>query len=309
MTLKPLHNWQLKLLSLLSAVVLWFFVIGIENTVYLFPENFQVKAHNLGKSVSLATALPEVKIYVNTNGKDIKTTNKNDFEAFVDLSGLGEGSYELPVMASSQNAQVSVLKTDPDKVNVLLSPVVEKQVKIIMSATGSPASGYTVKEFTADTDTVKITAARNILDKINELNLEVPLAGSETADVTRDVIVPLPAGLNLSPENVRLEPPQVTVTAVIVPAMAEKSLKINPVLTGGGDLEAIRKQLIISPASVTVSGEENFLKTQTQIDTEAINADSLLNRTVPFPVELDLPAGLEPTVSVRITVKLASDKF
>jgi len=310
MTVNPLHNWQLKLLSLISAVVLWFFVVGIENTVYLFPETIQVKAHNLGGNVSLATALPEVKIYVNTGGKDIKTSSISDFEAFVDLSGLGEGSYELPVLTSTKNAQVSVLKTDPAKIKVLLAPVGEKEVTIKFSAKGTPAPGYEVKEIKADTSKVKITAARSILDKIVSLNAEVVLAGTETADVIQTVSVVLPPELNLQAESVQIATEQIKATIVIIPAIVEKSLKITPILTGAENLETIRKEIIVMPSAVTVKGEENFLKEMDQVATKPIAAELLQNRSVPLPVELDLPEGLELVAPIpRITLKLASDKF
>jgi len=310
MTIRPLHNWQLKLLSLLSAVVLWFFVVGIENTVYLFPESFRVKAHNLSGGVSLAVALPEVKIYVNTGGKDIKSANKNDFEAFVDLSGLGAGSYELPVMASTQNAQVSVLKTDPEKIKVLLAPVGEKEIMIKFSPKGSPAPGYTVKEIKTDTSKAKITAASFVLDEIGSLTADFVLAGTETADTSQNITLALPSGLDLPTESVQIEPEQIKATAVIIPAVSQKTVKINPAVTGNGDLEGIKKQIIVTPASVTVQGEDLFLQTVTQIDTRPIEAGSLLNRTVPLAVELNLPEGVElMEPAPRITVKLASDKF
>lgn len=305
--IKPFHNWQLKLLSLFSAVVLWFFVVGIENTVYLLPESVRVKAENTGKSVSLAAALPEVKIYINTRGNDPKTINKNDFEAFVDLSGLGAGGYELPVQVGSQNPQVSVLKTDPGTIKILLAPVAEKELAVVAEVKGSPARGYSVKELKTDIKKAKVTAAKNILDQIDSLKVVIALSGTETSDINQTVALEIPAPEGFSEESIRIDPGQVAVTAVIVPSKSEKIVDVRPVVTGSGNIEEIKKLLVMTPSTVSVTGEEKDLQSLTDIETQPIDSGALLNRTLPLYVGLKLPQGVQlADPSLQVGVKISS---
>ncbi len=305
-----LKNWELKLISLLSAVVLWFFVVGIENTVYVMPDSIVVKAQNLGKGVSLTAALPTVKIYVNARGEDIKTVNKNDFEAYVDLSDLSSGDHEVPVQVSSQNPQVSVLKTDPAKINITLAPVAEKEVALNPAIKGLPADGYTVKDLKTDHAKIKLTAAKSILDKIDSVKAVLVLSGTETSDINQNVVPELPAVPDLPKESINMDPEQIILTASIVPLAAQRTITVAPVITGAADNAGIQKYISVSPSAVAVQGEDKILQSLKEISTEPVDINSLLNRTLPLSVTLKLPDGIElADQTQQVTIKLNSDGY
>ena len=67
-----IKNWRLKILALVSAVILWLFVIGIENTVSLFPREIEVEILNMNESVGISQSLPGIKVYVNADKEIIK---------------------------------------------------------------------------------------------------------------------------------------------------------------------------------------------------------------------------------------------
>ncbi|MCC6643676.1 hypothetical protein IT411_02915, partial [Candidatus Peregrinibacteria bacterium] len=55
-------NIQIKLLAVVSALLLWLFVVGVENYVYVLPTEVGVKVANLSQNVSVATELSKVKV-------------------------------------------------------------------------------------------------------------------------------------------------------------------------------------------------------------------------------------------------------
>jgi YbbR domain-containing protein len=298
------HNWKLKLMAISASVVMWFFVVGIENSVYLIPEPFSVRIDNIGKDVSPALALPEVKIYVNAGGGEAKGISKADYEAFADLKGLGPGIHEVPVLVASQSANFPVLKVDPAYISVTLAPVGEKEVKVTTRVNGSPSQGYTVKQVTADRQTVKVSAASNILEKINSLTVTVDLAGDETADVNRSVAPQVPEEIGIPTGGVKLDPELIAVTAVIVPEAGNKTVRISPVLAG--EYASFYGGLVIAvPGSVAITGEEKILNGISSISTEPVDAALLLNRSLPLEVKLKLPEGVSlsnPEISTSIMV-------
>jgi YbbR domain-containing protein len=299
---KLFHNWRLKLIAVSAAVVLWFFVVGIENSVYLIPEPLTVKMENLGKSVSPSAPLPDVKIYVNARGGETKSLTKNDYEAYVDLSGLGAGSHDLPVLVTNQNAQFPVLKVDPATISVTLAPVGEKEVKLIVESKGAPAAGFTVKEVTTNQQRIKISAANNVLEKIDSLTVYAELSGTETSDVTQSVIPQLPPGLGIPDGTIQRNPEQVTVIAVITPVPGNKTVKIVPVLEGA-DAADLSGQIIAVPATVTVTGEEKKLKDLTEIKTSPVDVGLLINRDLPLAVDLIMPEGvtrIDPNMAISV---------
>jgi|GEM_PF-2231563 len=303
------HNWNLKLIAVSTAVILWFFVVGIENSVYLIPEPLTVKMENLGKSLSPAAPLAEVKIYVNAKGGEAKGLTKNDYSAFVDLSGLGAGYHDLPVQVAGQNAQFPVLKVDPAFIRVTLSPVGEKEVDLIVEVKGSPASGYSVKETKVDQKKIKISAANNILEKIKSLTVTVELAGTETADIKQSVSPKAPANLLIPEGGINTDPEQVTVTAVITAAVGKKTVKVVPVLEGE-DAAAFEDQIIAMPSTVIVTGEEKYLGDLKEIKTTPVNVGLLINRTLPLTVDLQMPAGVAlVNAEQAITVQIDTSKY
>jgi len=299
-----LQNWELKLLSLLSAVVLWFFVVGIENTVRLFPENIEVKPVNIGKNITFAENIPQVKVYINTKGSEPKSLSSNDFEASIDLSGLTAGDHELPVKISSKNAQVTVLKSVPEKISIRLAPVAEKEVPVEMEAKGSPHTGFTVQEMKTNTSKAKVTAVQNVLDRIDYIKAVVILDGSETADINQNVTLEIPVA-GLPEASVKIEPEQVVVNAVIVPSATTKTVGIVTALTGAENGEVLSKLLIVTPSAVELRGNEETLKNVTEVKTKPVKAADLLERTIPLAVSLELPDGIElADPAQKITVQI-----
>jgi YbbR domain-containing protein len=288
-----LNNWEIKLLALGAAVVFWFFVIGIENSVYLIPDLYPVKITNIGKNLSSAASIPSVKIYVNAKGDDVKNIKPNDYEAYVDLSGLEAGNYQQPVLVMSQNSQYPVLKVVPATVPVTLAPLGEKEVPLITEVKGVPAYGYEVQEVKSDLSTIKVSAANNILEKINAITVKVELTGTETGNIKQSVTPQIHDGLNLPPESFKTDPEQVSATAVIVPVSARKSVNVVPDLRGTY-AAAFADQLVVIPSSITITGAETVLKNISEIKTEPVNVGLLLNRTVPMEVSLVMPDQVNP---------------
>jgi len=307
---KLLHNWEIKLIALGAAVVLWFFVIGIENSVYRIPDPYPVKMENLGKNFSSAATIPDVKIYVNAKGDDVKNIKPNDYEAYIDLTGLGAGNYDQPVLVTSQNAQYPVLKVDPATVPVTLAPLGEKEVPLTAEVKGVPASGYEVKEVKTDLQTIKVSAANNILEKIDSIKVVVELAGNETADIKQSVTPQVTDGLDLPPDSIKTNPEQVTVTAVITPVSSRKTVNIVPDLQGTY-ASAFADQIVVMPSTITVTGEESLLKNISEIKTEPVNVSLLINRALPLEVALVMPDrvnAVDPGIKTSIMLDTTKNK-
>lgn len=211
-----LSNWQLKLLSFFTAALLWVFVVGIENTVYLFPESLDIKPLSLGKTFSMQEKLTPIKLYIRTEGDIKKTLNKNDFEVSVDLSGKQSGTYNLPVLVSTTNPKITIVKVDPAEVKVTVVPVMEKQVKILSKADGKPLNGYHLVGVESKLNTVKIKAGQSTLDKIQQVEAVISLNGTEDTTFKQTVSLTLPQNLGITPENVIIDPESIELKANIV---------------------------------------------------------------------------------------------
>jgi len=200
---KKIH---LKILAVLCAVFLWLFVVGVENYVNLFPTELPVKVINLGQNVSVANEIGQVKVHYRSPDGTVNV-NPNDFELFLDASGLGEGDYNLPVNFSNKNVRVTVVAVEPAQLELKLEAITSKDIDITKSIVGAPARDYEIKSLVMSADKVKISGAASALAKLQSLPLKITLDGTETADFSRKITLEAPAEWKLGGKTVSFDPP------------------------------------------------------------------------------------------------------
>jgi YbbR domain-containing protein len=284
-----LKNWELKILALLAAVVLWFFVVGIENDSHLFQEEVEIQAINVPQGMSVANDLGKAKIRIRADQSLIKNLTVNDFDLSVDLKKAAEGEQTLPVTATSRNNEVTVLKVDPSTVRVVLESVIEKDVKLKVVVSGNPAKGYGVQEVQVTPLTVKVSGGKTLLAGLASINAEVKLDGTETANFKQNIILKLPETVSAS-GTVTLSPEQATVEVTVKEETQQKTLQVKPDLQGSVDLVILSQEVTVAPEQVTVRGKPEALEPLTEIKTEPVALEKL--KDGPVKARLVLPAGI-----------------
>lgn len=286
-----LNNWELKLLALLCAIVLWFFVVGIENNSYLFPEGIDVHAINLPTGMSVSNDLGKASIRINAAQDMIKNLTKSDFDLSVNLQNAHAGAQDLPISATSKNDKVTILKVDPAIVHVILEPVTGKDIQIKSVITGNPATGYSVKDVTITPQTVTISGGKSLLSNLNSLNAEIKLDGSESTNFKQNITLKLPDMIS-SLKNVTIDPQQVMVEVTIMQDLQQKTVVIKPDLKGSIDLGVLSKKLVVTPQILVIQGKEDLLNKIDSITTEPVSLDTLKDATYPMKAKLILPKGV-----------------
>ncbi len=209
--MKIFRNMSIKALSLISALVLWFFVVGVENYVYLFPQPLAIKVVNLGQNVSVANEISPAQLrYKSTDGA-INTLNVNDFDLYIDAKGLGEGEYQLPVHYNSKDSKINIVDVEPPLVALRLEAITSKDISLKTAVSGQPAKGFEVKEVKMDLEKVKLSGASSAITNIKEIGLKISLDGSENADFSRKITLEAPAEWKLAGKTVSFDPPTVQV--------------------------------------------------------------------------------------------------
>ena len=301
--MKPLFkNLQLKILALLSAIVLWFFVVGIENNSYRFPEEVDVHAANLTQELSLASDLGKARLRIRAGDDQIKNLTKGDFDVYVDLRNAKEGEADVPLIANSKNDKVSILKVEPATVHVILETVTQKEVKIKTVVTGNPAKGYTAKEVVVSPDIATISGGKTLLGKITSVTAEIKLSGTESTNFKQNIALKFNDNDNTN-KNIVIAPEQVTADVMIALELQQKNLVIKPDLRGSVDLVVLSKKLETNPPTVIVQGKEDDLNALSFISTDPVNLD-LLKSGEHVKTKLILPKGVTLLDSEANTVTI-----
>lgn len=300
------HNLQLKILAFFCAIILWFFVVGVENNTFRFPEELEVHAINTAQGLSVSNDLAKAKISIRGNPDIVKNLSKSDFEIFVDLKNRSAGEYQVPLLATSKNDRITVLRVEPSTLRARLEEISEKEVKIKVIFIGKPKKGYVVKEVKMKNQTAKIKAGESIVDKITTVTAEIKLDGSESANFTTNAPLTLAENKNFSTKNVTITPQMIEAEIILAAELQQKTVIVKPVLKGAVEPGSLTKKLLIEPVTVVVQGYEEILKNLNYLETEGVSLEMLKGSEKPLSAKLIVPqdvALLDPeSGKVQITL-------
>ena len=230
---KILHNWALKLASLLLAFVLWFLVVRIDDP----PEtvNFSNVPVNLlntdlldkeNKVFEVLGNTDTVKVTVRAPGSIVRELRASDIVAEADVSKLTDiNTIEISYVV--QNANVESIKGDHDFVRLSVEDRLTELFRVQCKTKGEVAEGYLVASVTPDQNRIEVSGPRSSVERISYVGVEVDVTGA-FANVSMNVETQF-----YDAEDNLLDLPNVTAnvhyihTAVEVLATKEVPLELN----------------------------------------------------------------------------------
>lgn len=311
--IKIFHNLHLKIIALVAAIFLWFFVVGVDNTVSIFPETLNIEINNISKNISVANSLPQAKIYLKGDKDIIKNLTKNDFSAYVDVSDKGVGEYQVPILVNSKNSQVVIIKVEPKNALIKLAPLAEKEVDVKISLKGQPKADYKTGDIQAEITKVKISGAQPVLDTIQNVTAELLLDGTETSDISRKVVLSVPEMKNFPENSFEINPNEIQITVRVMPEIGEKEVEVKPNFKSAQDEKLWLSKITLNPPQIKIHGDAEALKDIDTIMTEYISVNDLPNLTTPLTMKLSLPPNItlvnpEQKITLSVTKETIEQK-
>lgn len=304
-----LANWELKILAIMAAVIFWFLVIGTENTFYAFPQEIPIRAFNLSDEFVVANDLGGVNLRLKIENRDIiKNLDADDFSAYVDLEGLGEGERETRVVVSSKNSDVRVLRIEPSNVIVNIEKKVEKEVKVEYKILGEPKDGYKVDEVVFKEKSAVIRGSKRLLSSIDETTLKIELDGEDSGFTD---VYPLKIFDSRREEimNISIIPSEIEVEVKIKSEIDRKLVGVQPNITGTPPGNRWIKSIIAEPSFVILEGEFEELQKIEYTQTEEIDVSNI-DDSSDFNVSLiNLPNNVKALETKDIKVSIEIEKM
>ena len=178
---KLAENWFLKLLSLVFAIVLWFFVMGERKLEVGYAIPLELK--NVPPGMMVANDVPSL-IDVRISGPRTLLMNlrPNDISISVDLKDLQPGLTTFRRLEEHLNipSALKVTRVSPSFVDIKLERIKDKKVPIKVVLTGAPADGYEVVSTSANPARVTVEGAESEVKNVEEVPTEaVDVAGAK----------------------------------------------------------------------------------------------------------------------------------
>lgn len=203
-----LHNFGLKVLSLLVAAGLWFLISQDEEpseVALRAPIVFQHVPPHLEVS---SETIPEAQIRVSGPDRVIRQLQANEIRAEIDLTGAKpeEHTYDLTSQQVRHPRDVRIVQVLPSQVHLAFDTRLTRDVEIHPRVTGNFGSGEQIVKVLADPARVTITGPRHHVEQADAATTD-PVDASGTmgsAVFTTNVYVADPLVQVIQPTSVRV---------------------------------------------------------------------------------------------------------
>lgn len=151
------HNFGLKLVSLLAAVLLWAAVTRepMAEVAIQVPLEFQ----NAPEQLEISTeTIPQVQVRVRGPVREVRDLSPSEVHAFIDLTQArpGERTYDLNAKRIHLPQGVEFVQAVPSQMRLTLDERMSRKVDIKARVIGSFLPGYRLENVTVNPSTVTI---------------------------------------------------------------------------------------------------------------------------------------------------------
>jgi YbbR domain-containing protein len=163
-----LHNFGLKLLSLVLATGLWFLISPDEQPAEVAlraPVVFQHVPPHLEIS---SESIPEAQIRVRGPERVIRQLQPNEVHAEIDLSGAkpGERTFDLTSQQVRRPGDVRVVQVVPSQLHLTFDTRLTRDVQIHPRVTGVFDEGEEIVKCQADPASITITGPKDHVERV-----------------------------------------------------------------------------------------------------------------------------------------------
>jgi len=283
------RNLPAKIIALLVATVLWFFVMNDQNPS--IEGSFTVPIHvvNAPEGYKITRSEENVRIKVRGARSLFVAAGASDFKAYIDLNGLQEGKTAVKVQTVLPPG-FELVETAPEIVTVTLDSIIQRKVKADLIVTGASAPGTTVAHINPAFQMVTIEGPSTAVETVTHVIGYVGLSNNGT-DFSLNVPLTAVNADGREVDGVRLLPDSMEVSVQMARGLTKKVVSIKPII--GDDIMAgyALGNVRLDPSKIEIAGEENVIRALDSINTEKVSLSGI-TKTTKVTVKLDLPAGV-----------------
>lgn len=293
-------NTKIKLISLLSAIVLWLYVMAIvdpeetklfENVPVTITNKSELKEKDL-------VVYPETElttnIYVTGKLSNIKKVTKDDISVYGEIKSPMEGNNDIYLKVSTSQ-RVSCDFKNPVMI-VTLEKIVDEPRAITINKEGSGKNNVDTIKLENDIDKVTVSGPRTLVNEVKEVVGTVNIDG-KAQDFSQKITLQPVDSKGKVVDGVALSQESVTASITLL------TQKVVPIqLKVPEDAQNIDiSKYVLSQSTVTIRGKKDLVDSIKSIDTQPINISEISNGSSK-DIYLQVPEGI--TIETKyITIK------
>ena len=297
------YNSKIKIISLLSAMVLWMYVMAIVDPeeTKLF-ENIPVTITNKNELNERDLVIyPEqdltTNIYVTGKLSNLKKVTKDDINVYGQINNPLEGNNEIYLKVSTSQ-RVNYDFKNPVMI-VTLEKIISEDKSIKVDITGSGKNNVDNIMLQDNIDKVSISGPRSLVNKVKRVVGTVKVSGEPNNFSQSIKLEPVDANGKVV-EGVELEKDSVNVNIIL---LAQKTV---PIILKLSDNSESGVNYTMSQNTVTIKGKKDIVDSINDIETQPVKLSEILPGTSK-DIYLQVPSGI--TIETKyITIKKNSEE-
>ncbi len=304
-----LKDSSLKVISLVVAILLWFYVIlvvdpSVDIPVRDIPLRYANQDVLEERGLSLV-ADPDATVELKIRGsrKKIANIDNKNIYATVDLANMTKvGTFTLPISISIPYEYDEIVSKKPNNATVVIDKIVTVARGVEIKTEGSVANGYIAGTPETSVTSITLKGASTLIDRIHGVVAILDFDG-RTGDISdkEQLYFVDNKGKEIDKKDSIYDSVSMDVDKVDIKCSVMK-LKTVPVRVDASALGDEYK-ITVQPANVTIYAENEILDDVTEIATKAINA-GILAEEGKQTVELVVPEGVSMRDGIKeVTVK------
>jgi len=302
-------NLGLLLLAFLLALVVWVAAVlaADPNEERTYIRQLEVVGQD--PRLVLTSEIPaQVRITLEAPRSilDEITNTPSLLSVWIDLTGLGAGTYNVDTKVRWERDPVRLVRTEPATVSVSLEAEIEKTLPVTLVIDGETALGYKKGTAFVDPKEVVISGRESQVNQVSQVRAVLDIAGSGETIKASVPVVTLDENGNLV-TDITVSPRVVTITQPISLLGGYKNVVVKVVTTGQIADGYRLTNLSVTPLTVTVFSDnpQRINELPGYVETEPVDLTNLSDDTE-IRVDLFLPDGItlvgEQSVLVQISV-------
>ena len=304
-------NFGVLLTAFVLAVIVWVssVIASDPNEERVLERLVPISILGQDSSLQIINEIPKNVTLVLRAPVSVWTQLNNDpqsVRAWVDLSNLGPGEYEVPVQVEIAPHLVRLVSQDPEQLDITLDSITTQIFPLNLIVEGSPPVGYQAQTPILVPTEVAVTGPVSQVSLVVEARLTLDITNADQTIITQQAPILLDAegrtvtGLTVTPEKVTITQPITLLGGyryVIVRAVSDGQVASGYRLTN----------IFVSPVGVVVFSSDPELVNDLPGYVETLPID-LTGKEDDFEnlVELNLPPGIsvvgDPKVLVQVSI-------
>lgn len=287
------ENWPFKLISLIFAIALWYYVVSetnpnIKKDYKSIPVMYKNEDVLKKKNLTIVDPIdPVVNITLEGKRNVISRVSRDDILVYADMNEINENG-EVSLNFSTPQG-TSIIEKSDYKIALKLDEIMTLVKKIEVKRIGElPSDNTTVTDIEVVPGEVKITDQKELIDKISKVIVPVDLSVI-TQDTSISKKVQVFDSNDTEIKDLNIENTDVTVN-VFVSSTKQVPIKIayknQPFDFNSGDLK-------LGKSKITIIGQKEKLDKIKEINTEVVDLSEFVNNTTKN-VKLEFPEGISP---------------